>query len=579
MTKEQQPLIINGWENGIGDSPLKGFELIKCADINYSPGSIRVGKKPVSLFFAGNTRTFTADVDTDICTASGIIETGSLRYDGMAVKFTTTNTLPTGLSVNTVYFLIWVSNTTFKVASSYKNAIDGTAINITGAGTGVHTMTPVPIGTINHIVKDTSLVISYLLDSNGRVWFVPSSTRAYLLLNSAIDTGSGSLTNASGQGLVIFTNSDNSVKYLIVFRNALIDIIPVTAAADIETPVWTNGWQTMNTGASSGNSHQAIVGQDNIIYFCDSRFVGSIRENAGSIFNPATPATFTFNTSALDLPQGEVAQCLEELGKNLLIGGNSYNKIYPWDRISDSFEIPLVVPEHSIKKMRNIGGVVYILPGNWGNIYKTQGSYISTDVKKIPLALTNDSYTLQTNPITWGDIANGNGDLLFGLDGITAGADGIYRLSTSRVLTYDNIPSLGSLRVTAIYATNDFYIMGYAGGADVFTDSGYYKNYETIIKTPLYSVGNKTKKASFTELEVQLSRLRNNGKIRIKYRTALGETFANFPGGNVLIDSGSGSSFSFDIGLIDIENIQLQIEMDAGTSGGGEELFEIRLYP
>ena len=53
----------------------------------------------------------------------------------------TTGTLPAGLSPGT-YYIIRVSATTVKLATSRGNADDGTAVNITAAsGGGVHTMT------------------------------------------------------------------------------------------------------------------------------------------------------------------------------------------------------------------------------------------------------------------------------------------------------------------------------------------------------------------------------------------------------------------------------------------------------
>ena len=57
------------------------------------------------------------------------------------VQFTTTTTLPTGLSLATDYWLVRVSATTARVATTYANAIAGTVIAFTDAGTGTHTLT------------------------------------------------------------------------------------------------------------------------------------------------------------------------------------------------------------------------------------------------------------------------------------------------------------------------------------------------------------------------------------------------------------------------------------------------------
>ena len=62
---------------------------------------------------------------------------------GTRVQLTTTTTLPAGLSLATDYYVIKVTDTTCKFATSYANATAGTAINITDAGTGTHTINTV----------------------------------------------------------------------------------------------------------------------------------------------------------------------------------------------------------------------------------------------------------------------------------------------------------------------------------------------------------------------------------------------------------------------------------------------------
>lgn len=79
-----------------------------------------------------------------------------LAVDGELLKFqtgdrvqvTSTGTLPTGISAATNYYVIIEKETSFesikceiKLASSYTNALAGTAINITAAGSGTHTVT------------------------------------------------------------------------------------------------------------------------------------------------------------------------------------------------------------------------------------------------------------------------------------------------------------------------------------------------------------------------------------------------------------------------------------------------------
>jgi len=88
----------------------------------------------------GQSATFTADAGTDVCTYTSTTSTPSNILTGTRVRLTTTTTLPAGLSLATDYYVIRVSDTTFKLATSYANAVAGTAINITDAGTGTHTI-------------------------------------------------------------------------------------------------------------------------------------------------------------------------------------------------------------------------------------------------------------------------------------------------------------------------------------------------------------------------------------------------------------------------------------------------------
>jgi len=562
-----QPIIINNFDQAIADSPHKGFGHMSRVDIESYPGAVKAGKKVSTLFHTSSSDDFTADASTDICTLSSF----AANITGTAVVLTTTDTLPAGLSTGTVYFMIRVTANTFKLATTIANANAGTAIDITDTGTGTHTVTTINPGTINHIIKDPRTSERFWLDSNGRVWY-GSSQPLKLLINSAIDSGGASLTNASGQGIAISSFSSTSATYLFVFRNAVIDVVNVFGTSQKEAPSWTNGWQNLNTGAGGSNSHHAINAQDQVIYFCDDRYIGSIKENSGSTFDPATGGTYTYNSQALDLPPYEVANWIEELGINLLIGGNSFNKIYPWDRTSDSFNIPLSVPENSVKKLKNIGGIVYILAGSWGIVYSTQGTYVRT-FKKIPQQITNNADSIQSNPITWGGIDAVNGALLFGMSTQTSGNSGAYLLYPDGRLVLDQIPSTGSTNVTAFEVSTNLYNFGYSGGADGHVDSlDRYDNLEPFVQSEFYRVATKTEKGVYSNLEVIIAKPSSSGSVRIGYRV---DTSSSFTTLDTFTADGSATTFINDgIGLIDIENIQVQAELDDDI-----ELVEIRLLP
>lgn len=84
--------------------------------------------------------TFTADDTTDIMTYTSTTSLPSNLLTGTRVRLTTTTTLPAPLATATDYYLIRLTDGTYKLATSYANAIAGTAINLTTTGTGTHTI-------------------------------------------------------------------------------------------------------------------------------------------------------------------------------------------------------------------------------------------------------------------------------------------------------------------------------------------------------------------------------------------------------------------------------------------------------
>lgn len=86
-----------------------------------------------------NSNTFTADNSTGL----------RLNYTNdfasfTSVKFSTTTTLPTGLNNTDIFWLVRLTASTARVATSLANAIAGTYVAWTDAGSGTHTMTVTP---------------------------------------------------------------------------------------------------------------------------------------------------------------------------------------------------------------------------------------------------------------------------------------------------------------------------------------------------------------------------------------------------------------------------------------------------
>jgi hypothetical protein len=106
-----------------------------------NPLSIRLVPYPDEAGTGLYTSTFTAAASSDQITA----DTTNELYTGAMVQVSTTGTLPNtsaGLLVaGTDYFIIDISPTVKKLATSLDNAMTGTAIDLTDAGSGTHTIT------------------------------------------------------------------------------------------------------------------------------------------------------------------------------------------------------------------------------------------------------------------------------------------------------------------------------------------------------------------------------------------------------------------------------------------------------
>lgn len=100
-----------------------------------SVGSLQVihGANPAAAVFA-SASAIDATANTFTKVAHGIV-TGALG------QFTTSSALPTGLSTSTDYYAIKIDADTLKFATSYANAVAGTAIDISDVGTGNQTFT------------------------------------------------------------------------------------------------------------------------------------------------------------------------------------------------------------------------------------------------------------------------------------------------------------------------------------------------------------------------------------------------------------------------------------------------------
>lgn len=501
---EGTEIVIDGWEKGISDDPYSGINDMRGVNIISIPGEAPVSFAQTSVTLPTVTATITSAVAaTDIVTAT--INTGSL-VTGQAVTFTG-GSLPTGLVAGTIYWITRLSNTTFTVYSDCRLT---TLVNITATGTG--TMASIDMGEIKYFEK----VVGVALDANGRAWDNTQGLGYYIFLGNDVTSTVG-LTNRNGNGLVWYKG------YLFLFYNSRI-CYTVYPQSGYSTVTWVNEWSpttgapavgtaVFNTPTGTTNSHDALVGQDNVIYIADASYVASLFEKAGSTFDPTNTATYTWAQQALKIPSIDTATCLEELGINLMVGG-IYNYVYPWDRVSTSFKYPIKIADNGTKRMLTVNTNTYIFAGRRGRIYKTNGSQADF-YKKIPDHISG------IDPIfDWTNCAYNKNQLYFGVSAknnaqtdITTYA-GLWAIDiTTDALRVATLQSTTTATVSAIFA---YYSVSSGFGLAVgwktastygidTANSSPYTSYIPYIESDLIPVGQYLKKKTFENIEFKLS--------------------------------------------------------------------------
>lgn len=98
----------------------------------------------------------------------------TLNTHGLAtgdnIELTTDGALPTGLSVNTNYYVIYNDANTFWLATTLANALAGTKINTSGSQSGTHTLRYCPYGistATNFLVPDFREASPYGIGTRG----------------------------------------------------------------------------------------------------------------------------------------------------------------------------------------------------------------------------------------------------------------------------------------------------------------------------------------------------------------------------------------------------------------------------
>lgn len=157
--------------------------------------------------------TFTADTGTEQLTSTGSLGFANL-FPYTRVQVSTTTTLPAPLAAATDYYVIKVNDTTIKLATSYANAVAGTAIDITTTGTGTHTL-----NTLLPRYTSGAGVQAFLWNTNATAMGAATPSLSFPAYTNSAQTGSRATPTtlpigktAAANGLILYSGT-GSGKY------------------------------------------------------------------------------------------------------------------------------------------------------------------------------------------------------------------------------------------------------------------------------------------------------------------------------------------------------------------------------
>lgn len=436
-----------------------------------------------------------------------------------------------------------------------------------------------PTDLVKWIVRDDTNGQYFALGDTGKVY-------KYTAIGGWAVVAGNTTTNASGNGLAIWKD------YVLVARDNLIDAYGPLSGS----PSWTSGFATMNS--TNDKWHPMLVAQNDVVYIGDGRYISSLQELTN--FAPGTGATFTWTANALDLPEQYRVKCLAELGNNLMIGTivsdtnelsggitARFADIFPWDKSSDSFDLPIRLNDFGVHQMQNINNLLFVTAGNWGHIYLTNGSSTKL-LRKIPKGIHNLTQAQFFNFYP-GACMSRDGRYYFGSSRGSANSTtpvGMWSVSLDGKLVYEQSISTGTvtssntLSIGALYPIGeDNFWMSFRDNATYGinnTATNGYTGYVAYVMSPLFKVGTKLNKKTYNQIEFDLDIPLSTGQgIKLYYRTATNASWTLL-GTFDYSTYGAIQSWNSPCAIVDVENLQIKAELaEAGSTRFG--LKEIRL--
>jgi hypothetical protein len=463
----------------------------------------------------------------------------NLFLAGQPVTFSSTGTLPTGLSALATYYLTkdidMTGSTTFGIATTYAFAIAKQPfIALTDAGTGTISINLLP--SIAPPIQNTTIT--------GFNWGV----------NSSGGTGTGALTinlatnwlGASG----VYDIVDSMGNHLLGLFGYLSTLVTLNNPAVIQS-LGTLSVNIINPNATVGRAYVSKV--DGNLYFANGRGIGRVQSspNINLKFNPSIVASYSVSYSAINAaqPQDTVVDMVD-LQKSMIFAGNF--DIYVWDYNSAEPNTSYPVGE-KVVRVSNLLNNIYITAGTKGNIYVSNG-FSAQLLFKIP-----DFIAGVIDPIwSWGGIMAHRSKLwVQAMAQTSSGTNilaGIFSLLVSPGLlgeqasglimenqnSYGLTPATGAKQNGLLIdnenwsSGTDSYYSAWSNGATTggidYNDGTPWQNNEPIIETDIVPIGNYLIKKTLGSIEFKLDRpLATGDSVSLYWRPSLTDSYVAIP--------------------------------------------------
>lgn len=541
---EGKDIVMNGFEKGISDSVYSGVGDMRNMEIVGYPGesSVALATAQVTKPAIFNAVAFTSVASTDRLTVASV--TG--LYAGSAIVLNTNSS--TGLSTGKVYYVQNIVGLTFQLSLG---AAITTPVNFSTDGSG--TLTTYQFAGTSPVAyyADTTGGLAginsiFVTDNNAQLWAFMNQALTDLPANTLIFMGNIGGVAASAIKGTTGINIWNG--YLFLFGTVTVgtDVADVGDLLFDPATAWDYTWQNLDTRSLNSVINSLVSSEDGNLYWISSEGLGSLIETPGDSFDPSDSASYSLaNGDALLLPEEDNANCIAELGSNLLIGAQK-NFVYVWNKIDAGFSGLLNIPDYFTSFIVAASNNAYVFAGTRGRIYITNGSGIDL-YKKIP-----DYVTGLVNPFfQWYDANFGRNQLYFAfgvrnsagtLQDLCSGAwaidlesDALRMLNKTSDAAYAGTvrmvtprPGNNTGSATSGVVGNSIAI-GYYNSTASYIDYSTavpYTNYESFLHTEMIPVGTVLDPFTPSQIEWKTSAPLVSGEgVRISYRTNIAANF------------------------------------------------------